>query len=257
MGEVAHSGEGSGPADRQRRLGVAQEILELGQRIGGVQRQERRARRRHASASTITSVDLSTCAATRSPGLTPRPTSAFAARPERSNECGVGQGRGVRRFERHLVGVSGARDDEVEQVCGNVRHGHPRCSASGLPSRDRHPGNLPQLAAEAVLARVVERASRASSGARDAGAPVMREGALRLVKPAPARVSRLERRTRRRMATTEKALREVDRRGGGADRRSRIRRRVERRRFGARCRSRSSSPRAGPPGAAFARPCWR
>ena len=92
-GEAEFSGQRAnrlqriGPADGQRRLGVTEKILKLCERIRRIERQQRGAARRHASRSTMTSVDLSTWTATRPPGSTPSATSALAARPERSKRA--------------------------------------------------------------------------------------------------------------------------------------------------------------------------
>ncbi len=64
------------------------------------------------------SVDFSICAATRSPGLTPRATSALAACAERVNNSSVGQRGSVVGLESQLVQMGRSRRDEVEQICG-------------------------------------------------------------------------------------------------------------------------------------------
>ena len=70
-GERARRRQRFRPADRQRRRGVGEKIFELGERIGGVERQQRRPRLEAGERQHDASGDLSICAATRSPGSTP------------------------------------------------------------------------------------------------------------------------------------------------------------------------------------------
>ena len=108
-----------GPAKGQGGLGVAEEIVEFGERIGRVQRQQGGARPKageHQHDCVGRLVDLR-----RHPVARPDAEGDQSiGRPARAlDERAVGQREGVAGFERELVGVrGGAGGDEVEQVGG-------------------------------------------------------------------------------------------------------------------------------------------
>ena len=118
-GERARRRQRFRAADRQRRRGIVEKILELGERIGGVERQQRRPRleageRQHDRVGRL--VDLRRDAVARlDADLDQR-----ARRPPGAGEkLGVGQRRTVGRVDRQLVAARRALEQQVEKIGGH------------------------------------------------------------------------------------------------------------------------------------------
>ena len=146
VGERAHGVQGLGPAHRQRRLRIAQEIFELGQRIGGVQRQQRSAgaqarKREHDRVGRF--VDLRRDPVARLDAERDEGVGGLARALE---QRAIGQARCVGCLEGELVRPPGSRFDEIEEIGGDgFRHENPRpddrpsaCRATGPPELLAH-----------------------------------------------------------------------------------------------------------------------
>ena len=114
--EVAQRSERSRPADRQRGAGVGEEIFELGERVGGVERQQRGARlqageREHDHVGRL--VDLHRDAIARL-------DAEIGQRPRRAaralEQFPVGQRHPVRRVESELVEARRAGEKKFEEI---------------------------------------------------------------------------------------------------------------------------------------------
>ena len=118
-GERAHGIERLRAADRQRRRGVGEKILELGERVGGVERQQRRPRleagqRQHDRVRRL--VDLRRDAVARLDAALDK----RARRPPGAGEqLGVGQRQAVERVDRQLVAARRALEQQIEEIGGH------------------------------------------------------------------------------------------------------------------------------------------
>ncbi len=114
----------AGLADHKARLGVADEIIELGGRIGGVERQIDRAgpQRSRDRAARLRAI-FSTCTATRSPGATPR-----AHQHIRQLRRSASSSR-----HRYSVRAVGRLDEACPRSRGDARADAGRTDSSGLP----------------------------------------------------------------------------------------------------------------------------
>ena len=148
VGEPPNGRKQFGAAQRQGRLGVAEEIFQFPERIGRVQRQQRRSstkagERQHDPVRRL--VDLR-----RDPisGLDAKGDKRVGRLPCPLDQPGIGQPKGVARLERRLAGLAGgAGGDEIEQVGGGLRQWGP------LDVRPAPGANAHTLLAEAVRPR--------------------------------------------------------------------------------------------------------
>ena len=179
MGQFAHGGERGRPADREGRLRVAQEIFELGERVGGVERQQGRAgpqarERQHDDVGRL--VDL------RRHAVAGRPEASQERSPPAPN-ARTGRRRSWpsnRPFPAPFAEFARARDNEVEKVCGRLR---PRASTLASAS-------FPSGCFADVSARRTDTRSGLDHGQRSGAAARIVWTIVRLVKPSGRTVSR-------------------------------------------------------------------
>ena len=124
-GQRAHGIEPFRAADRQRRRGVGEKIPELGERIGGIERQQRRPRleageRQHDAIRRF--VDLRRDAVARlDAALDER-----ARRPPGAGEqLAVGQRKAVGRVDRQLVAARRPLEQQIEKIGGHLGAARP------------------------------------------------------------------------------------------------------------------------------------
>ena len=118
-GQFAHRRERSRAADGERGRRIVEEIFELGERIGGVERQQRRARlqageQQHDGVGRF--VDLRGDTVARLDAEIDQRARRLSGAGE---ELAVGQRQPARRVERQLLAARRAVEKQIEEIVGH------------------------------------------------------------------------------------------------------------------------------------------